>query len=96
MTASIATVSTAFLGRAGVHLAYGDVGGHRRGVFQHPDHGRLGHLAFALEGGRLVLSVLPGQLHGLHLQLLSRLGGEAAATHVANRRPVGNLAARHG
>jgi hypothetical protein len=54
-------------GRAGVH--HGDVGGHRGGVLQHPDHGRLGHLAFAIEGGHLVLSMLPGQLHGLHLQL---------------------------
>jgi hypothetical protein len=82
--------------RGGMHLADGDVDGHRRCVLQHPDHGRLGLLAFALEGGHLILSVLPGQLHGLHLQLLCRLGGEAPATHVTDRRPVDDLAARHG
>jgi hypothetical protein len=82
--------------RGGVHLAHGDIDIHCGRVLQHPDHGRLGHLAFALEGGHLVLSVLPGQLHGLHLQLLRHLGGEAAVAHVADRRPVGDLAVRHG
>jgi hypothetical protein len=44
-----------------VHLADDDVGGHRGCVLQHPDHGRLGLLAFALEGDHLILSVLSGQ-----------------------------------
>jgi hypothetical protein len=78
-----------------VYLANGDVGGHHGCILQHPDHGRLGHLAFALEGGHLILSVLPGQLHGLHLQLLRRLGSEGPAAYVADHRLVGDLAARH-
>jgi hypothetical protein len=32
----------------------------------------------------------------ISIQLLSRLGDETAATHVGDRRPVGDLAAMHG
>jgi hypothetical protein len=48
-----------------MHLTDDYVGGHRGRVLQHPDHGLLGHLAFALKGGHL-LRVHLGQLHGPH------------------------------
>jgi hypothetical protein len=47
-------------GRGGVHLADSDVNGHHGRILQHPDHGRLGRLAFALEGDHLLLHVLSG------------------------------------
>jgi hypothetical protein len=49
-----------------------------------------------VEGGHLLLHVLPGQLHGPHLHFLRYLASEAPLAHLADCRPVGDLAARHG
>jgi hypothetical protein len=40
-------------------LTNSDVGGHHGRVLYNPNHGLLGHLAFALRGGHLLLRVRP-------------------------------------
>jgi hypothetical protein len=40
-------------------LTNSNVGGHRGRVLYNPNHGLLGHLAFALRGGHFLLRVRP-------------------------------------
>jgi hypothetical protein len=66
----------------------------RRYLDHSPKH-LLSNHAFMLEAGHLILDVAPGQLHGLHLDVL--IGGpwEAGEADLRDGGLGGDLATRH-
>jgi hypothetical protein len=79
-----------------VDLAEGDDGGLLGRRLDHLLQRLLGRLEFGLEGTHLLLGEMSGQRNDLHLHLrLDALRIEPLA-HLPDRRPVGDLTARHG